>query len=309
MGEALTTRPAVDLLDPAFHVGDPHPAYAWMRRHEPVYLDDANGLWCITRMEHLRHVERHATTFSSAQGYRSVHVPTETSMISQDDPGHQAQRRLISDRFTPRAVSGLEGSVRDVVQGAVAELAGQDRVEVVDALASRIPAMITCRLLGWGEEHWRDVSSWSERFMRIDTMGRDPQHLADGIRAMEELAALVDETIPPRRTSPTDDVLSIWATAEQRGCPMSIADINSELGLVIPGGAETTRTTISRALVLFAERTDLWEQLAAAPATIPVAVEELLRYITPLNNMFRTVTEAVPRKQSSVPYPAEAPSR
>jgi cytochrome P450 family 142 subfamily A polypeptide 1 len=290
MAEALTTRPSVDLLDPAFHVGDPHPAYAWMRRHEPVYRDERNDLWCITRMEHLRLVERHAATFSSAQGYRSVHVPTETSMISRDDPAHLAQRRLISDRFTPRAVERLEPAVREVVRSAVAELDGE--AEVVDALAARIPAMVTCRLLGWGDEHWRDLASWSERFMRIDTMGRDPQHLADGMEAMHELSVLVDETIPARRSCPADDILTVWATAELDGCPMSIAEINSELGLVIPGGAETTRTTLSRALVLFTERNDLWEALAAQPAAIPTAVEELLRYITPLNNMFRTVTEA-----------------
>ena len=71
---------------------------------------------------------------------------------------------------------------------------------------------------------------------------------------------------------------------------MSLADINSELGLVIPGGAETTRTTLARALILFSERPDLWEWLAADPGRIPHAVEELLRWITPLNNMFRTAT-------------------
>ena len=189
--------------------------------------------------------------------------------------------------------------MRDVVHGALAELEGRDQTEVVDALAARIPAMVTCRLLGWGDEHWRDLASWSERFMRIDTMGRDPQHLTDGIQAVIELAALVDETIPARRACPADDILTVWATAELDGCPMSIADINSELGLVIPGGAETTRTTLSRALILFTERNDLWEQLAAAPATIPVAVEELFRYITPLNNMFRTVTE--PTEVDGVP--------
>lgn len=291
MSPAVTTRPDVDLLDPSFHVGDPHPAYRWMRQHEPVYRDERNGLWCITRMEHLRHVERQAHTFSSATGYRSVHVPTETSMISQDDPGHSRQRKLISDRFTPRAVGRLEDSIREVVQRAIANFAFTSQVEVVDALAARIPAVVTCRLLGWDDHHWRDVSSWSERFMRIDTMGRDLQHLSDGVRAVTELAALVDETIPARRACPADDILTVWATAELDGCPMSIADINSELGLVIPGGAETTRTTISRALVLFAERNDLWEQLAAEPTRIPTAVEELLRFITPLNNMFRTVTE------------------
>ncbi len=285
---STTTRPAVDLLDPTFHVGDPHPTYAWMRRHEPIYRDEANGLWCITRMEHLRHVERHAHEFVSSQGYRSVWVPTETSMISQDDPGHTKQRRLIADRFTPRSVGLLEADVRVLVTDAIAEFAPSS-FEVVDALASRIPSIVTCRMIGWDDEHWRDVRSWSERLMRIDTMTRDAQHATDGINAVVEIAALVDSSLAERAECPADDLLSVWARAADADCPMTTADINSELGLVIPGGAETTRTTLARALILFSERNDLWEDLAREPALIPTAVEELIRWISPLNNMFRTV--------------------
>ena len=293
MGAAATTstgtRPEVDLLDPTFHVGDPHPAYRWMRRHEPVYRDEANGLWCVTRMEHLRHVERHTEAFVSSRGYRSVWIPTETSMISKDDPDHTRQRRLIADRFTPRSVGLLEDEVRAVVEEAISGFAAGGPVEVVDALAARIPSVVTCRMIGWDDDRWRDVRSWSERLMRIDTMGRVAQHATDGLAAVGEIAQLVETTLEARTRHPADDLLTVWAGAGDRGCPMSVADINSELGLLIPGGAETTRTTLARALVLFSERNDLWEQLAADPGRIPTAVEELLRWITPLNNMFRTV--------------------
>jgi len=284
-------RPEVDLLDPAFHVGDPHPAYRWMRENEPIYRDDRNGLWAMTRMEHLRHVERHTEAFSSNRGYRSVWIPTETSMISKDDPAHSAQRKLIADRFTPRAVNGLEDEVRAIVTEALSTFVISDRFEVVDTLAARVPSMLTARLVGWPDERWRDVRSWSERLMRVDTMARNSLHACDGIRAVFEIAGAVDPLYKERSACPVDDLMSVWAQASIDGCPMSVEEINSELGLFIPGGAETTRTTLARALILFSERNDLWEQLAAAPETIPTAVEELLRWITPLNNMFRTVTE------------------
>lgn len=287
----MSERPEVDLLDPAFHVGDPHPAYRWMRAHEPVYRD-ANGIWCLTRMEHVRDVERHARIFTSTRGYRSVPSPGETSMISKDDPAHTEQRRLVADRFTPRAVAALEDDVREIVTTSLAmvELAGQ--MEVVDTIASRLPAILTCRLLGWPDAHWRDVRSWSERLMRVDTLGRDPAQLSDAIRAVYEIAALTGPTVEARRACPAEDLLSRWAHATLGGEPMTLAEINSELGLVIPGGAETTRTTLARALILFSERPDLWDWLAEDPARIPQAVEELLRYLTPLNNMFRVATEA-----------------
>ena len=287
----VTERPVVDLLDPTFHVGDPHPAYRWMRANEPIYRDETNNLWCITRMEHLRHVECHPAIFTSARGYRSVWVSTETSMISKDDPAHNKQRKLISDRFTPRAAGRLEDDIRALVREAIRLFELPGRVEFIDAFAARIPSITTCRLLGWPDTMWRDVRSWSERVMRIDTMARNAQHGADGFRAVLEMGAAAAPAIAERRECLRDDILSVWANAEIDGCPMHEMDINSELGLVIPGGVDTTRTTLGRAMVLFCERNDLWEQLAADPAMIPSAVEELLRWITPLNNMFRTVTE------------------
>jgi cholest-4-en-3-one 26-monooxygenase len=289
---AVANRPEVDLLDPHFHVGDPHPTYRWMREHEPVFRD-ANGLWCVTRMDHLRDVERQSATFVSSQGYRSVWVPSETSMISQDDPAHTEQRRLVADRFTPRAVARLEDDARGIVHDALTTVTLTNRFEVVDTIAARLPAVLTCRLIGWPDAHWRDVRSWSERLMRIDTLGRDPSQLSDTLRAVTEMAALTAPTVEARRACPADDLMTRWAEGSVGGKPLSLDDIGSELGLVIPGGAETTRTTLARALILFSERPDLWEWLAADEARIPHAVEELLRWITPLNNMFRTAaTEA-----------------
>lgn len=280
-------RPVVDLLDPNFHVGDPHPVYRWMREHEPVFRD-SNGIWCVTRMEHLREAERHAKTFISSRGYRSVWTPSETSMISKDDPAHTEQRRLVADRFTPRAVASLEAEVREIMREALAPTKLTNQFEVVDTIAARLPATLTCRLIGWPDSHWRDVASWSERLMRIDTLHRRPEQLSDTIRAVHEMAALTATTVEERRVCPAEDLLSRWANGRIGGEPMSLADINSELGLVVPGGAETTRTTLARSLILFAERPDLWEWLADDPARISHAVEELLRFITPLNNMFRT---------------------
>jgi cytochrome P450 family 142 subfamily A polypeptide 1 len=280
-------RPDIDLLDPTFHVGDPHPTYRQLRRHAPL-VRDRNGIWCVTRMDHVRHVERRADLFVSSRGYRSVWVPTETSMISKDDPHHSRQRKLVADRFTPRAVTLLEPIVREVVQDSLDAAAHTTQFEVVDTVAARVPSILTCRLLGWPDSQWREVRSLSERLMRVDTMATDPAHLSDAIRAVNEIGALTAASVAERRACPADDLLTRWSTAELGGCPMSIDDIVSELGLVIPGGAETTRTTLSRTLVLFSERNDLWEHLAADSARIPTAVEELFRWITPLNNMFRT---------------------
>src|SRR5688500_6360632 len=98
------TRPTHDLRDSAFYAGDHHAAYRWMRANEPVYRDDANARWGITRHADLHEVERRSDVFLSSQDYRSFHSPGESNMIANDDPRHADQRALVSRRFTPKAV-------------------------------------------------------------------------------------------------------------------------------------------------------------------------------------------------------------
>jgi cytochrome P450 family 142 subfamily A polypeptide 1 len=214
-------------------------------------------------------------------------------MISLDDPAHQARRRLISDLFTPRAVLHLEQAIRDDIAHALSSVRRLGQFEVVDALAARIPALVTCRLLGWPDSHWRDVKSWSERLMLVDALDADSSLMSDASRAIQELGSLAPEYIAAKHACPTNDIITRWSRAVVDGGTMSMRDVVYELGLVVPGGAETTRTTIARSLVLFAERNDLFERLATNPDVIPRAVEELLRWITPLNNMFRTASRDV----------------
>ena len=109
------TRPDVDLLDPGFYQADPHPTYTWMRANEPLFRDERNGLWAVTRHADVLEVERNSATFVSGQGYRSWWSPEENNIIAQDDPAHLAQRRLVSGRFTPRAVRSQEEWFRSVI--------------------------------------------------------------------------------------------------------------------------------------------------------------------------------------------------
>jgi cytochrome P450 family 142 subfamily A polypeptide 1 len=224
----------------------------------------------------------------SSRGYRAVHVPMETSMISKDDPAHAEQRRLVSGRFTPRAVAAREAEIREIVVGALERVRPYGAMEAVNALSARIPATLTCRLLGFPDRCWRLLDDWSARLMRVDLTLRDLAVLNDSRQAMLDLGELAAEVLAARRREPRDDLMSIWAHATLGGRPMDFETIWFELGLVIPGGVDTTRTTISRALILLEAQPELLERMAREPACIPGAVEELVRFITPLNNMFRT---------------------
>ena len=280
------SRLPVDLLDPYFYVGDVHPAFDWMRRNEPVYRDEKNAMWGIARMADLREAERRDDLFSSKGAFRVLVNPEEKTMISQDDPEHLEQRQLISKRFTPRRVEAKVEDVRATVTNLLDAFIERGSLEVVDELAGQLPARLTATMMGFDESQWRAVKSWSERLMRLDVFDKRPELLADGIAAVEEYARDLVVRVPERRRCPADDIISEWAASDR----MSMEHMIDETGLMVSGGAETTRTTIARGLLAFCDHNDQWDLLAERPELIESAVEEMLRWVTPLNNMFRRVT-------------------
>lgn len=290
-----TERMVIDLLDPELYRNDPHDVWAWMRHNEPVYRDERNGLWAITRHADVMDVERRSTVFVSGQGYRQHWSPEEINMIAQDDPRHRQQRLLVQHRFTKAGVAAQADDVKaladQVLDGVVEQLAEHGQVEVVEALAAQLPARLTCRLLGYPENMWPQLKSWSERLMRTDDRDRSGRSFREFFDANIEFATALGPVAMPKVGCPADDLISIWVNARIDGDPLPPEAIVHEVGLFIAGGAETTRTAISHGLRAFCDESidgpDQWEALAADPALVPGAVEEVLRWVTPLNNFFR----------------------
>jgi cytochrome P450 family 142 subfamily A polypeptide 1 len=283
-----TTRPTVDLLDPAFYDSLPHGTYTWMRAHEPLFRDEPNGLWGVTRHRDIQDVEARSREFISGQGYRSFHSPGETNMIAQDDPRHAEQRRLVSRRFTPKAVRTHEAWIRDTTRTLVDQFLADGQVEVISSLAGQIPTRLTARLLGWDEDRWPDIKSWSERLMQYDLVATDLEAMSGMMHAIVEFSGDLQPMVDERKGCPMDDLVSVWANAEIDGEGLDFESIMHETGLFISGGAETTRTVISRGLRAFCEFPDQWQRLIDEPATIATAVDEMVRWVTPLHNFFRT---------------------
>lgn len=284
---ALTTRPDVDLLDPMFWTGDFHTPLRWIRENEPVFRDERNGMWAVTRHHDIQDVEGRNTVFVSGRGYRSYHAPDETNMIALDDPRHAEQRRLVSRRFTPRAVKDHDEWITGAIDEMVTAFVDDGHVEVIDGLAGQLPTRLTARLLGWPEDRWPDVKRWAEQLMAYDQAPVDNEVATGMLTAIMEFAGDLGPMTEQRRGCPMDDLVSVWANAEVGGTPIDAHTMVHEVGLFISGGAETTRTVISRGLRTFCDHNDQWELLHTNPEFIPSAVDELVRWVTPLNNMFR----------------------
>jgi cytochrome P450 family 142 subfamily A polypeptide 1 len=282
-----TERMTIDLLDPALYQSNPHDVWAWMRANEPVYRDEKNKLWGITRHADVMDVERRSSVFSSSGVYRAVLSPGESNMIAQDDPRHRQQRMLVQPQLTHAGVATRTAEVEALVAELVSEAVAQGEFDVVELIAGQLPARLTARLLGFPEEMWPQVKSWSERLMRTDMRDRDPAIMDEFIDANREFLGAMMPILEEVSACPRNDFMSIWAHAEIDGQKLPPEAIFHEVGLFIAGGAETTRTAISHGIRAFIDHPEQWEELAAKPELIDSAVEEVLRWVTPLNNFFR----------------------
>ncbi len=282
---------AINVLDPQFYV-DPWQAYRWLRDEAPVYWDPVQKLWVISRYDDVLEVEKDTGRYSSSGGSRPhVDQREDMSMINMDDPGHQAQRRLVSRRFTPRAVRGHESHVRGIVTGILDAVAPLGQCEAIEAIASRLPAIMISDLLGYPRELWERVRCWSEQTMVLSgqTSPQGPPHaMHPGIPpVMREFAETTIELIQARRAEPRDDLISIWA----RTPGWDVRHILDETILVLDGGAETTRTVIGSMIRELALQPDQRRILAERPGLLAsTAVEEFIRWVSPILNMRRTAT-------------------
>jgi cholest-4-en-3-one 26-monooxygenase len=277
---------AIDLLDGDLYAGDPDPTYAWLRRHAPGYRDETNHLWGISRYQDVVAIEKDPPTFCSSEGYRP-NLPADDSMIGNDDPRHNERRRLVARRFTPKAVARHEDTVRKTVRELVDAVAGRGHCEVVEELAAPLPAMVIGRLLGFDDDLWSRVKHWSEATI---VAGGGPRYMNDGVvEAFGDYCEHAARLIESRQTAPADDVMSLWTEAEAAGV-LTTDQMLSEGLLLVDGGAETTRTVITGAVLALLEHPDQYRRLLDYPSVLPIAVEEFIRWVTPILNMRRTAT-------------------
>ncbi len=292
----------LDLLDGDWYANGPYADYAWMRANAPVYWDATNELWGISRYDDVVEIEKRKDVFVSSDqekgGYRP-NLPADPAIIGLDDPLHQQRRGLVARRFTPKAVAGWTDDIRTKV---TMLLDGVERnggaAEIVGDLAAPLPAMMIGRLLGFPDEAWPSLQSWSERTIAL---GGGPRYLNDdGITAAMEFAQAASELYDAKQGCPVDDVMSVWTGAAIDGEPVGRDAVVSDCLLLLDGGAETTRTVIARTLLNFVAHPAEWEKLRAG-ADLTVAVEEFIRYVTPIHNMCRVATRDVEVAGTTVP--------
>lgn len=280
-------RSDIELCSGAFWAGDHHEALTWMRAHAPVYFD--GNVWGVSRYDDVKDVSRQPDLFSSAGGIRP-NQPALPMMIDMDDPAHLKRRQLVNKGFTPRRVRESEPLVRRACTEILDAVIEREACDLVNDVAAHLPMIMIGDALGVQPEHRADLLRWSDDMLKgLATEATGAQADAAG-NAFVEYTIYAGEVIADRRAERRDDLMSILVDAEVDGDRLSDDEIVQESLLILIGGDETTRHVISGGIHQLLVHRDQWDRLASDPAQRPAAVEEMLRWVTPIKNMVRTAT-------------------
>jgi methyl-branched lipid omega-hydroxylase len=273
----------------------------YFNQPENPFSDDADGYYALVKHADVVEASRHPEIFSSARGATSlVDLPPEFneyfgSMISMDDPRHARLRRIVSRAFTPKMIKKFEEDVQLAAAGIVDDLIATGPCDFVQQVSSKLPLKIICDMMGIGDEHF----DMALKNTNLILAGADPEFLSADIdeavtqllTAGSDLAGLVTDLAAARQQDPGDDLITALASANVDGEQLTPAELGSFFILLVVAGNETTRTALSHALMLLTEHPDQRELLLADfEGKIGGAVEEIVRYVSPVIWMRRSLT-------------------
>jgi cytochrome P450 family 142 subfamily A polypeptide 1 len=284
------TRDDIDLCSGAFWAGDHHAALTWMRQEAPVFFD--GHLWGITRYADIKDVSRQPELFSNAGGIRPDQGPLPM-MIDMDDPDHLKRRKLVNKGFTPRRVRDSEPQVRKACTEIIDAVYERGRADLVNEVAAPLPMIMIGDALGVRPEDRAELLRWSDDMLKgLATEATEEQQVATA-NAFADYTAYATEVIAARKAEPRDDLMSILVHAEVDGDRLSEEEVLQESLLILIGGDETTRHVISGGLETLLRHPDQLALVREDRSLLPSAVEEMLRWVSPIKNMNRTATRDV----------------
>jgi cholest-4-en-3-one 26-monooxygenase len=283
-----TTKPDVDLTDGAFYAGDSRSVYKWMRENEPVFRD-RNGLAAAASYQAVIEAERNPELFSNAGGIRPDQPPV-AMMIEMDDPQHLLRRKLVNSGFTRKRVKDLEGAIGSLCDTLIDKVCERGECDFVRDLAAPLPMAVIGDMLGVRPQEREMFLKWSDDMVTVLSSTTAPDDLQVSLDAFAAYNEYMMGMIAARTTEPTDDLVSVLVHAEVEGAKLEDHEILSEVLLLLIGGDETTRHTLSGGTREVLLHPDQHQRLVNDLSLLPNAIEEMLRWTAPVKNMARTIT-------------------
>jgi cholest-4-en-3-one 26-monooxygenase len=307
----VTVRPTCDvdvrdLTDPARYARDGYPHAVWtrLRAEAPVAYFEPPGFepfWAITRHADVLDLAKQPVRFSSAQGISlrpaGAVIPPSEMVVMLDPPRHGPVRRVANTRFTPRAVRAQRDDIDRIGAGIVDTAirpGAAGELDFVGGIAAPFPLGVIAWILGVPSDDWELLFRWTNEVIgKEDAEYRRPDETPGQTikRARGEVHAYFTRLIEQRRRDPHEDLVSELIQSDIEGAPLSADQLVSYCELLVEAGNETTRNAISGGLLAFSDHWTEWERLRERPALLADAVEEILRWVSPISHFTRTATE------------------
>jgi cytochrome P450 len=270
---------------------DYHDVLRALRDGAPVY-EPAPGVVTIARYDDIREISRSPERFKSGGGalvndpirQGSIRDGASLSILFIDPPEHVEHRKLVNREFTPRAVGGMEARIRELARTLFDRVPAEEPIDVVAQLTAPFPLLVICELLGIPDADRGDFRRWSDA--TIESTDRPP---GENLEAILEMRAFLLEHIAAKRAEPGDDLVSLLAGRELHNRPLTADEMFSWLLTLLVAGNETTRTLLSGAIVALDRHPEQRALLARDLELLPNAMEESLRWVTPIQTFCRTV--------------------
>jgi cholest-4-en-3-one 26-monooxygenase len=295
----------IELYDPDIYVnGVPHATMSQLRKEAPVFWHDkaekdGRGFWAIMKHADIVRISKDPKTFSSFRGGTNIpdYAAEDLSniqllMLNMDPPQHAKFRKLVSLGFTPRMVTFMEPKIRERVRNIVDAMANRGSCDFVTSVSSELPLQVMAELLGVPMEERNKMFDWSNRLIGFD----DPEFqtsIEDARLAAFDIWSYSQQLGDQRKGKDGTDLISILVNAQVDGESLTDLEVNCFFLLLAVAGNETTRNLVSGATLALIEHPDQYARLVADPSLIPFAVDEFLRWVTPVMHFRRTATRDV----------------
>ena len=291
--------------NPAFYLDDPHGTYTRLRREDPVHWYADGPFWVITKYDDIRFISKRPDLFSSANIAILGDIikiregsarPPRDAVLFLDPPEHLEHRKVLNQELTPAKVNDLDQPVREVVTD-VLDVLPEGTFDAIATLAELIPVNVFSQLLGVPREDWQKVVHWSTV---ISSSGGGQESEATMARVYAELVPYLEDLLAQRRADPRDDFLTLISDATVHGEPLTPTQVVWWAITLLAAGSETTQSLIAGIVWAMTQYPEQGARLLADPGLAAAAVEETLRWWTPVSSMARQATTDVRLRDTTI---------
>lgn len=282
-----------DPTDPAF-VADPYPEYARLRREAPVWWDAKHGFWLVSRHADVdaalrdRRLGRVFVPFEPRDELAPWNLVNEHSMLELEPPEHTRLRRLVAAAFTRGRVERLRPRVAELTDGLLDDLGGAGEADLLPVLAEPLPVEVIAELLGVPRADRHRLRPWSNAIVGLYELEPPPGATERAVEAAREFDAYLRDLVAARRREEGDDLLSALAVQAGEGDRLTSDELVATAVLLLNAGHEASVNVIGNGVLALLRNPGELARLRADPALVPTAIEELIRYDTPLSLFTRT---------------------